>query len=32
VRVSIRLKGQVPYQVRQDGNEVSIEFQRLADR
>ncbi len=32
VRVAIRLKEQVPYQTHQEGNEVSIEFQRPAGR
>jgi hypothetical protein len=32
VRVSIRLKQQVPYETRQEGNELSIEFQRPASR
>jgi hypothetical protein len=32
VRVSIRLKQQVPYETRQEGNELSIEFQRPARR
>jgi hypothetical protein len=32
VRVSIRLKEQVSYQTRQNGNELSIEFQRPARR
>ncbi|HZH77946.1 MAG TPA: AMIN domain-containing protein, partial [Archangium sp.] len=32
VRVSIRLKEQVRYQTRQNGNELSIEFQRPARR
>jgi hypothetical protein len=32
VRVAIRLKEQVSYQTRQDGNELSIEFQRPARR
>jgi hypothetical protein len=32
VRVAIKLKEQVTYQTRQDGNEVSIEFQRPARR
>jgi colicin import membrane protein len=32
VRVAIRLKQQVPYETRQEGNELSIEFQRPARR
>jgi len=32
VRVAIRLKEQVSYQTRQNGNELSIEFQRPARR
>jgi hypothetical protein len=32
VRVAIRLKERVPYETRQEGNEVSIEFQRPARR
>jgi hypothetical protein len=32
VRVAIRLKEQVSYQTRQDGNELSIEFQRPTRR
>ncbi|HYO55077.1 AMIN domain-containing protein [Archangium sp.] len=32
VRVAIKLKEQVPYQTHQEGNEVSIEFQRPAPR
>ena len=32
VRVSIRLKQQVPYQTRQEGNELLIDFQRPARR
>ncbi|MFL5358349.1 AMIN domain-containing protein [Archangium sp.] len=32
VRVAIKLKAQVPYQTRQDGNELSIEFQRPSGR
>ena len=32
VRIAIRLKSQVPYQARQDGNEVSLEFPRPTRR
>jgi colicin import membrane protein len=32
VRVAIKLKARVPYQTRQDGNELSIEFQRPSGR